>query len=206
MRSDVGPDDTVWLDERRLFVFQAEGTYTGYGFVLYRLSDDPNFEVEELWLPDIRANKATADLLAGKELFQNIDPYAKQVVAIGETDGWVIDTGGAADEEAFERLLVGRTVTELRFYEGSSDWRPQERYNSPDGNYYAAIWPQGERLAILQPEGAVVIEVYAADFGPPSAYCHLRPIRWLPDSRGVLFTSDCSGIERGILLLAIPGA
>jgi hypothetical protein len=169
MHNYVGPDDTVWLDEHRLFVFQGKGTYTGYGFVLYRLSDDPNSEVEELWLPNIRANKATADLLAGKELFQNIDPYAKEVVAISETDGWVINTGGATDEEAFERLLAGRTVTKLPFYRGSSDWRPQERYNSPDGNYYAAFWSIGERqrLAILRPGGEVVIEVYAADFGPP---------------------------------------
>jgi hypothetical protein len=116
----------------------------------------------------------------------------------------VIDAVDSTEQQAFEQLMAGRSVTQVSFYLESSEWQPQERYDAPDGNYYAALWPLGERLAILQPGGEVVSEVYAANFGPSSADCSLTPIRWLPDSRGVLFTAYCYPVERAILLLSIP--
>lgn len=203
MTLGVRADDTVWLDDRRLFVFQSRPALTGYGFDLFVLSETPNLEVQKVWLSPVRADKMTAALLAGKDIFQNKSPYAAQVVVIGETEGWVIDAYSTPEREALERLRVDRAATPIPFY-SRSEWRPQEAYYSPAGSYYAAIRDQGMRLIIVRPGGEVVAETNATDFGPAGAYCSLTPIHWLPDSRGVLFAVNCSSVQRAILLLSIP--
>jgi hypothetical protein len=204
MPFSVGTDDTAWLDDRRLFVYQSQATQTGYGFVLFTLSETPNLEVQKWWLPAVRADRTTAALLVDKDLFQNESPYEAQVVAIGETEGWVIDAYDPHEREAFERMMADRAITTLPPFYSRFEWRPQEAYDAPDGSYYAAIRDRGMRLTIVRPGGEVVVEVNATDFGLAQVNCHLTPIRWRPDSRGVLFAVKCGGIQRSILLLSIP--
>jgi hypothetical protein len=79
------------------------------------------------------------------------------------------------------------------------------RYPSPDGKHHAAVWPDGEKLAILRSDGQMVIEKPVGEFGPPDAHCRLVPMRWLPDSSGVLFISRCMNAQHAVLLLPVPG-
>jgi hypothetical protein len=88
------------------------------------------------------------------------------------------------------------------------EWRFLERYYAPDGNYYAAVWPDGERLAILTEGGEVATETLAGSFGPSQARCEVEPIGWMPDSSGVLFSARCEAnspvSQKAILILPVP--
>jgi hypothetical protein len=218
---DVQYGNAVWLDERRLLVRQRKAKGPSYdathAYHLVHIVGDAGPEFRSFALPEVRASEVTPSQLRGKDLFYIGDnrPF-HQGVAVGEMDGVAVIAQGPDEEQVFRALIRGMTIHEIapdsnwrveRPYEpgNRSQWHPLTRYDAPDGSYYAAVWPDGARLAILRSGGEIVVETLASEYGPPGADCRLVPLRWLPSSTGVSFVPRCMGTYHTVLLLTVPG-
>ena len=177
----------------------------------------------------VRARAVASSSLRGKEMYEIRDfDHELLAVALEGGEGLAIIAYNDDDRQAFRALVAGMRLREVapdadwhepfpEYGDPEPPWRAMERYGSPDGNYYAAVWADGARLAILRPGGEVVVETSANAFGRSEVECTLIPIGWLPDSQGVLFVSRCIDAQcgawlswcrhaqRAVLLLAVPG-
>jgi hypothetical protein len=206
---DMRRSDPLWLDERRLVISLSSfsGEESDERFRLFVVGDQGALELHEFRLQEVDATQVTDNQLGGKELFDVVGvPLSNlKAVAVDETGGLAIV---GRDEEA--RLALGRlgTNTPVKELVAVSGWRFLERYYAPDGDYYAAVWPDGERLAILTEGGEIATETQAVSFGPPQARCEVEPISWMPDSSGVLFWARCQAntqvSQKAILILPVP--
>jgi hypothetical protein len=200
----------VWLDARRLFISQVLDSHQRepYAYRVFEVSGDVDFELCEYRLQEIRAQEVSAGMLAAKQVFE-IDsfhiPYL-MALALDKTGGLAIIAYSQDERQSLSRLKANMAVSQLA---PLPDWQYLERYPSPDGSFYASVWPEGARLAILRPGGDVVVETQADRFGPPEVTCQLEPIGWLPDSSGVLFSARCKDYDwvsqHAILILPVRG-
>jgi len=223
--------NVIWLDGRRLLVVVHDATGSPPRSGAYRLlqvQGDDLAEVRESALRTVRAHAVAARSLRGKELYEIRDvEHQLLAVALEGSEGLAIIAYNDDDRQAFRTVTAGMSVLEIapdadwhepfpRYGDPEPPWRAMERYSSPDGSYYAALWADGARLAILSPGEAVIVETSASAFGPSETECTLIPMGWLPDSQGVLFVSRCldaqcgawlswcTHAQRAVLLLAVP--
>jgi hypothetical protein len=207
---DMRHSDPVWLDERRLVISLSSfsGEDSDEKFRLFVVDDQGALKLKEFRLQEVEAAMVTDSQLGGKELFDVSSFYLSNLKAVG-----VDETGGVAivgrDEEARLALSRLRTNTPVKELAPVPEWRFLERYYAPDEVYYAVVWPNGERLAILAAGGEIATETLARSFGPPQVRCELQPIGWMPDSSGVLFWARCEAnnpvSQKAILILPVPG-
>jgi hypothetical protein len=205
---DMRRSDPLWLDDRRLVISLPDfsGEDSDERFRLVELDDQEALELKESRLQEVEAAQVTDSQLDGKELFDVSSFYLSNLKAVA-----VDETGGLAivgrDEEA--RLALSRRGpnTPVKELGPAPEWRFLERYYAPDGAYYAAVWPNGERLAILTEGGHIATETLAQSLGPPQVKCELQPIGWMPDSSGVLFWARCEAnnpiSQKAILILPV---
>ena len=222
--------NVLWLDERQLLVLVHDATGSPPRSGAYRLLQVPGDGLSELreWvLRTVRAHAVAARSLRGKDIYEVREfEHGLLAVALEGGEGLAITAYNDDERQAFRTAAAGMRVREVapdadwhepfpRYGDPVPPWRAMERYGSPDGKSYAAVWADGARLAILRPGGEVVVETWANAFGPPEAECTLIPMGWLPDSQGVLFTSRCTDAQcggfswcghaqRAVLLLAVP--
>lgn len=215
----------VWLDARRLLVYQVRDGNIPRGYRQIEVQGDSGFELQDSDVQEIRGSQISRNQLEGKEIIRLKDVNDDLAAAvINDTEVTVIIAYGMAEQQAVATLIEDMVVREVTSdmawqaldahastYKTFSSWRTLERYHSPAGNYYAAIWPDEARLAILRPGGEIVIEMQASEFGPTGASCRLIPLGWLPNSSGVLFQSRCRDAQgvaslsnQALLLLPIP--
>jgi hypothetical protein len=205
---DMRRSDPVWLDERRLVISLSSfsGEDSDEKFRLFVVDDQGALELKEFRLHGVEATMVTDSQVGGKELFEVSSFYLSNLKAVG-----VDETGGLAivghDEEVRLALSRLRTNTPVKELAPVPEWRFLERYYAPDQVYYAAVWPNGERLAILTEGGQIATETLASNFGPPQVRCELQPIGWMPDSSGVLFWARCQAnnpvSQKAILILPV---
>jgi hypothetical protein len=226
-----GTGNVIWLDERQLLVLVHDATGRPPRSGAYRLlqvQGDGLAELRESVLRTVRAHAVASSSLRGKDIYEISDfAHGLLAVALEGGEGLAITAYSDDERQAFRTAAAGMRVLYVapdadwhepfpQYGGPEPPWRAMERYGSPDGNYYAAVWTDGARLAILRPGGEVVVETSARAFGPPEAECTLIPMGWLPDSQGVLFVSRCIDAQcgawlswcrhaqRAVLLLAVP--
>ena len=219
----------IWLDERHVLVLVRDATGRPPRAGAYRL-----VQVQGEWRESVprtvRARAVAAHSLRGKEIYEIVEfEHGLLAVALEEGGKGLAITAYSDDErQTFRTAAAGLPVRQIapdadwhepfpRYGDPAEPpWRAMERYGSPDGSSYAALWPDGARLAILRPGGEVIVETWASAFGPTGTTCTLVPIGWLPDGQGLLFfsrcvdaqcapwLSQCSHAQRAVLLLAVP--
>ncbi|MEW5959642.1 MAG: hypothetical protein AB1801_18105 [Chloroflexota bacterium] len=215
----------VWLEARRLLVYQVRDDNMPQGYRQIEVQGDSGFELQESDVQAIRGSQISRHQLEGQEIIRLKDVNHNLAAAvINGTAVTVIIADGLAEQQAVATLIEDMVVREATpdmawqaldpyasTYKTFSSWRTLERYPSPGGYFYAAIWPEAARLAILRSGGEIVIETQASEFGPTGATCRLIPLGWLPNSSGVLFHSRCRDAQgtaalsnQALLLLPIP--
>jgi hypothetical protein len=207
---DLNYRNPVWLDARRLFISQVLDSHQRepYAYRVFEVSGDVDFELHEYRLQEIRAEEISGGMLAAKQVYE-IDSFHISyltALALDKTGGLAIIAYSQDERQALSRLTANMAVSRVA---PLPDWQFLERYPSPDGNFYASVWPEGARLAILRQGGDIVAETQADRFGPPEVTCQLEPIGWLPDSSGVLFSARCKEYDwvsqHAILILPVRG-
>jgi hypothetical protein len=219
--------NVLWLDERRLLVLVHDATGRPPRSGAYRLVQVEG-ELRESALRTVRAGTVASRSLRGKDIYEVREfEHELLAVALERGEGLAIIAYNDDDRQAFRAAAAGIRVLEIapdadwhepfpQYGDFKPPWRALERYRSLDDNYYATVWADGARLAILRPGGKVVVETSARAFGPPETECTLVPIGWLPDGQGVLFLSRCidaqcgawvswcTHAQRAVLLLTVP--
>jgi hypothetical protein len=208
---DLRRSDPLWLDERRLVIslscFSSEDG--SCPFRLLEVGGSGALELREFRLREVEASQVAGADVAGKELFDVASHSLSNLraVALDGTGGLVIV---GRDDEA--RRVLGELGPNAAIAKSTppAEWRFLERTHSPDGAYYASVWPDGERLAILREGGDIVAETLARDYGPTQVGCDVQPIGWMPDSSGVLFRARCEAYyslasQKAVLVLPVPG-
>ena len=215
----------VWLDARRLLVHQVRDDNHPQGYRQIEVQGNTDFQLQESAVKEIRGSQITLDQLPSKEVIRLKEVNSNLVAAvINGPEVVIVIAYGNEERQAFAALIEDRVVREVTAdiswqaldpyasrYNTFSTWRTLERYHTPKGDFYAAIWPDEARLAILRPGGEIVVETQASEFGPAWAACRLIPLGWLPDSSGVLFHVRCREAQgaaslsnQALLLLPIP--